>query len=58
MQSQFTICIDEAYDYKISAQDFDPDTISFHPLTDYEAKTCRGIHRGYAIVMYLEALML
>ncbi|KAJ5208510.1 hypothetical protein N7449_002889 [Penicillium cf. viridicatum] len=27
MQSQFTICLDEAYDYKIGTQDFDPDTI-------------------------------
>jgi hypothetical protein len=27
MQSRFTICMDEAYDYKIGTQDFDPDTI-------------------------------
>ncbi|KAJ5977947.1 hypothetical protein N7501_001289 [Penicillium viridicatum] len=27
MRSQFTICMDEAYDYKIGTQDFDPDTI-------------------------------
>ncbi|KAJ5554916.1 hypothetical protein N7461_003386 [Penicillium sp. DV-2018c] len=27
MQSQFTICMDEAHDYKIGTQDFDPDTI-------------------------------
>ncbi|KAJ5824386.1 hypothetical protein N7447_006726 [Penicillium robsamsonii] len=27
MQSQFTICMDDAYGYKIGTQDFDPDTI-------------------------------
>ncbi|KAJ5565721.1 hypothetical protein N7535_007359 [Penicillium sp. DV-2018c] len=27
MQSRFTSCMDEAYDYKIGTQDFDPDTI-------------------------------
>lgn len=27
LQSQFTICMDEAYDYKIGTKDFDPDTI-------------------------------
>ncbi|KAJ5185939.1 hypothetical protein N7491_006191 [Penicillium cf. griseofulvum] len=27
VESQFTICMDEAYDCKIGAQDFDPDTI-------------------------------